>query len=235
MLELAILGLLQEKAMHGYELKKQLNQKLGHFWQVSLGSLYPTLSRLSERGAIEAIFSGEDTPRRKNVYRITERGEQEFLKLIDDRASSQWEEEKFPLRLAFFRYVKPEIRIRLLERRKAYLHEKLDDLRTSLREAHERIDSYTLSLMRHGLDSMASDIAWLDELIAAERRLLAAETIPELAATAAGDDERPSEGRVERYHQESVLTEESDSKTSPGKGPATARTNGPRAPANGRA
>ncbi|MFN2555900.1 MAG: PadR family transcriptional regulator [Nitriliruptorales bacterium] len=235
MLELAILGLLQEKAMHGYELKKQLNQKLGHFWQVSLGSLYPTLSRLSERGAIEAIFSGEDTPRRKNVYRITERGEQEFLKLIDDRATTQWEEEKFPLRFAFFRYVKPEIRIRLLERRKAYLHEKLDDLRASLREAHERIDSYTLSLMRHGLESTASDIAWLDELIAAERRLLAGEPSPETGVTAPADRGHPSEDRGERYPQDAVVAIESDSKASDGTSPTAGRTTGPRAPASGRA
>lgn len=233
MLELAILGLLKEKAMHGYELKKQLNQKLGHFWQVSLGSLYPTLSRLWERGAIEAIFSGEDTPRRKNVYRITERGEQEFLKLIDDRATTQWEEEKFPLRFAFFRYVKPEIRIRLLERRKAYLHEKLDDLRASLREAHERIDSYTLSLMRHGLDSTASDIAWLDELIVAERRLLDGEPAPELASSAAGDYERSVEGHGELYRQEAVMAEEPDSKASDGNDQTGARTTGPRAPASG--
>ncbi len=235
MLELAILGLLQEKAMHGYELKKQLNQKLGHFWQVSLGSLYPTLSRLSERGAIEAIFSGEDTPRRKNVYRITERGQQEFLRLIDDRATTQWEEEKFPLRFAFFRYVKPEIRIRLLERRKAYLHEKLDDLRASLREAHERIDSYTLSLMRHGLDATASDIAWLDELIAAERRLLDSEPLPEQATASAVEHERAGEGRGERYQQEAVVTEGSDPMPSDGRNPGAGRTTGPRAPASGRA
>ncbi len=233
MLELAILGLLKEKTMHGYELKKQLNQKLGHFWQVSLGSLYPTLNRLSDRGAIEAIFSGEDTPRRKNVYRITERGEQEFLKLIDDQATTQWEEEKFPLRFAFFRYVKPEIRIRLLERRKAYLHEKLVDLRASLREAHERIDSYTLSLMRHGLDSTASDIAWLDELIVAERRLLAGEQGGETGPATAGEHEAADEGRMERQRRGTVLPEGAASKADRPHEPVTG-TSGTRAAARGR-
>ncbi len=175
MLELAILGLLKEKAMHGYELKKQLTQKLGHFWQVSYGSLYPALKRLRERGAIEPVFDDEETRRSKNVYRITEAGEREFLELIDDRASTQWEEEKFPLRLAFFRFVKPEIRLRLLERRRAYLEDKLADLRQSMRAEGDRIDPYTRSLMRHGLEATAADIEWLDELIAAERRQLEAE------------------------------------------------------------
>ena len=55
MLELAILGLLQEAPMHGYELRKQLATKLGAFRAaISYGSLYPTLSaadgRLDHRG-----------------------------------------------------------------------------------------------------------------------------------------------------------------------------------------
>lgn len=174
MLELAILGLLKEKAMHGYELKQQLTQKLGHFWQVSYGSLYPALRQLKERGAIEPVFDADETSRRKNVYRITPRGEREFLELIEDPVSSAWEEEKFPLRFAFFRYVKPEIRLRLLERRRAYLEEKLDDLHRSLHEEGERIDSYTRSLIRHGVESTTADIEWLDELMEAERRLVAA-------------------------------------------------------------
>ena len=46
MLELAVLGLLKERAMHGYQLKKRLADTLGSFWQVSYGSLYPALKRL---------------------------------------------------------------------------------------------------------------------------------------------------------------------------------------------
>jgi len=42
MLELAILGLLKELPLHGYELKKRLNDTLGHVWGVSYGSKKPT-------------------------------------------------------------------------------------------------------------------------------------------------------------------------------------------------
>lgn len=188
MLELAILGLLKEKAMHGYELKQQLTRKLGHFWQVSYGSLYPALRELKERGAIEPVFDTDETSRRKNVYRITPRGEREFLELIEDPVSSAWEEEKFPLRFAFFRYVKPEIRLRLLERRRVYLEEKLDDLHRSLHEEGDRIDGYTRSLIRHGVESTTADIEWLDELMEAERRLI---TAPEDEDVTAGDGAPP--------------------------------------------
>ena len=178
MLELAILGLLKDKAMHGYELRKQLNTKLGHFWSVSFGSLYPTLRRLEARGAVETIFSDDETSRRKNIYRITERGETEFLELIEDRASTSWEEDKFPLRLAFFRYLKPELRIRLLERRKAFLEVRLEELHRSVGEGRGRLDSYTLSLLQHSEDQIHSDIAWLDDLIVKERRQIAEAAVP---------------------------------------------------------
>jgi DNA-binding PadR family transcriptional regulator len=193
MLELAILGLLKERAMHGYELRKQLGHKLGFFWTVSFGSLYPTLSRLERRGAVEKIFPEERTTRRKQVYRITEAGERDFLDLLQEGAGTTWEEDKFPLRLAFFRYLAPEIRIRLLERRKAYLQDKLDQGRRSLRGATRgRADSYTLSLMRHGMDTTERDIAWIDELIAAERALQA-EAREEQATTSRARPDQPND------------------------------------------
>lgn len=57
MLELAILGVLQEQPLHGYELKKHLSELLGSFWGVSFGSLYPALRRLERAEAIEVVTS----------------------------------------------------------------------------------------------------------------------------------------------------------------------------------
>ena len=55
MLELAILGLLKEQPLHGYELKKRLGETLGALWGISYGSLYPALRRLERDGAIEGV------------------------------------------------------------------------------------------------------------------------------------------------------------------------------------
>ena len=185
MLELAILGLLKERSMHGYELKKQLGQRLGFFWTVSFGSLYPTLKKLERRGFVEKLPNGEAASRRKHVYRITSSGEDEFLHLLEEGPSSAWEDDKFPLRLAFFGYLRPESRIRLLERRKQTLEERLAEGRRSL-SAARRADTYTLSLMRHGVSVTEHDIAWLDELISAERAQLS-------GGEAARDDAEPGE------------------------------------------
>ncbi|HVL65052.1 MAG TPA: PadR family transcriptional regulator [Actinomycetota bacterium] len=172
MLELPVLGLLKERQMHGYELRKQLGAMLGPLWQVSWGSLYPTLRRLAKSGAVEKVVEPRKSGamasgRRRTVYRITEQGERMFGDLLDETGAV--DAEHFTVKLAFFRYMDPESRLRLLERRRAYLQDKLAQLKENLRQYRERIDNYALSLQNHDLSSTESDIRWIDELITNER------------------------------------------------------------------
>lgn len=190
MLELSVLGLLKEREMHGYELRKELGAKLGPLWQVSWGSLYPALRRLAKAGALEKLGETEATRRtrrsgrnsrtktgkggslssgrRKNVYAITRIGEEMFTRLLQETPVAA-DAENFSLKLAFFRYLQPEMRLALLERRRAYLTEKLAQFRTNLRNYQERMDAYALSLQSHDMAATESDIAWIDELISRER------------------------------------------------------------------
>ena len=118
MLELAILGLLKERSMHGYQLSKRLTDTLGGFWRVSYGSLYPSLRRLEKDGAVEQVFDEQEVGRRKNVYRITDKGEHVFIQLLEEAGNdNSTEDTRFRVRLAFFKYLAPDTRIRLLERR----------------------------------------------------------------------------------------------------------------------
>jgi DNA-binding PadR family transcriptional regulator len=170
MLELAILGLLKEQPMHGYQLSRELTESLGGFWRVSYGSLYPTLRRLERDGSVQTVTDGETRGRRKTTYEITEQGERVFFDLLQETPhDNSTEDTKFRVRLAFFRYLPPETRIRLLERRRATLEDRLGTIKDSLRGTRERVDTYTLALMEHGQSATESDIAWLEGLIAAER------------------------------------------------------------------
>lgn len=60
MLELALLGLLKERPMHGYDLRKRLREDAGPFANLSFGSLYPALARLETAGAVQAMVA--DSP-----------------------------------------------------------------------------------------------------------------------------------------------------------------------------
>ncbi|HUL84025.1 MAG TPA: helix-turn-helix transcriptional regulator [Actinomycetota bacterium] len=171
MLELGILGLLKEQPMHGYQLSRELAEQLGGMWKVSYGSLYPTLRRLERDGAVEQVPG--DTAgkgRRKLVYRITPEGERLFLRLLEEPPQEgQAEDARFRVRLAFFRYLPPETRIRLLDRRRAGLRERFDQLTAATLAAADDGDEYQRALMEHGRAATEADIAWLGGLIQQER------------------------------------------------------------------
>jgi len=59
-IELAILGLLKEQPMHGYDLRKRLRGDFGLLASLSFGSLYPALARLGAEGAVHELAS--DSP-----------------------------------------------------------------------------------------------------------------------------------------------------------------------------
>ncbi|MDP4014288.1 MAG: PadR family transcriptional regulator [Candidatus Nanopelagicales bacterium] len=177
-LEFAVLGLLQDNPMHGYELRKRLNGVLGSFRAISYGSLYPCLKDLLARGLIE-----EDGPadagaptlsgrRAKVVYRLTADGKERLTDLLDDAGPQAWEDESFGVHLAFFGRTNSEVRMRILQGRSSRLEERLASLRASLTRSRERLDSYTLQLQQHGLDSVEREVTWLRELIESESQTI---------------------------------------------------------------
>jgi len=173
LLELAILGLLKERPMHGYELKKRLSYMLGHFWTVSYGSLYPALKRLEKSVAIERAYSVKEKTRNRNVYRITRKGEATFMRMLTENVSnaSLANTEKFDLRMTFFQYLEPETRLELLEMRRMYLEDQVAKFK-AYRSTNKDEDRYRTGLLRHKVDQAKSDIRWLDRLMVHEREAI---------------------------------------------------------------
>ena len=173
LLELAILGLLKEKPMHGYELKKRLSFLLGHFWTVSYGSLYPALKRLEKGGAIERAYSVKEKTRNRNVFRITRRGEAEFIRMLGDAdaSNSLSDPEKFDIRMAFFQYLQPEVRLDLLRKRRELVEEQLAKFK-AYKSSNSNQDHYQSGLLRHKVEQTRSDIRWLDRLIEHEEKTI---------------------------------------------------------------
>lgn len=176
MLEFAILGLLHDSPMHGYELRKRLNALLGAFRAFSYGSLYPTLRRMRAAGWISEDLPDDTaaapalTPKRgKVVYRLTAEGKERFQDLLTEVGPATSDEEQFGVHLAFFSQTSAEVRMRILEGRRRRVEEKREGLRAGLARTRERLDRYTLELQQHGLDAVEREVRWLNELIAHEQ------------------------------------------------------------------
>jgi DNA-binding PadR family transcriptional regulator len=143
-IELAVLGLLREQDLHGYELRKRITQLVGVRAAISYGSLYPALARLEAAGAVKAVeahrgrtipmtgsLSGEASAflarrraadarsaRGRKVYGITDDGREQLVDLIEDPST---DDRVFPLKVAFCSALPSAGRLELFERRRAQL------------------------------------------------------------------------------------------------------------------
>lgn len=171
-LDLAVLGLLHDAPLHGYELRKRLSSVLGPFRVLSYGTLYPRLRLLSERKWIAESTAADPSGagrRAKIVYELTPQGEERFQSLVGDCGPRSWDDDTFGVRFAFFGRTQSDVRLRILEGRRGRLEERLEAISTAVGRSRERADQYTTELHQHGLESVQREVRWLNELISHER------------------------------------------------------------------
>jgi DNA-binding PadR family transcriptional regulator len=170
-LQFAVLGLLHEGPMHGYELRKRLNSVLGTFRAISYGSLYPCLKEMlaagliAEDGPADAGAPALSGRRARIVYKLTPEGKDRFQEWLADAGPEAYEDELFGVHLAFFGRTDRDIRLRILLGRRNRLEERLATLRNTMAKRRERLDEWTLTLQQHGLDSVEREVDWLSQLI----------------------------------------------------------------------
>jgi DNA-binding PadR family transcriptional regulator len=193
MIDLAILGLLKEQDLHGYELRKRLADLPGaRSGVISFGSLYPALARLERAGLVKAVEANTQTNRlvpssgslvgelaafrarhlpkaggrSKKVYGITARGEAELIALLTD--PQPCDDRTFALQVAFCQVLGSDERLAMFERRRAELLSRVAERRRGA-DGDGVLDRYRRMLHERDDESLAHDLAWLDRLIADER------------------------------------------------------------------
>jgi PadR family transcriptional regulator, regulatory protein PadR len=72
--DLLILALVDEQALHGYDIARRIEVRSDGTLHFTLASLYATLYRLEERGLIRGRWVERAGQRRRRYYRITEAG-----------------------------------------------------------------------------------------------------------------------------------------------------------------
>jgi DNA-binding PadR family transcriptional regulator len=209
-LELAILGLLKEHPMHGYDLRKRLRGDFGLLSSLSFGSLYPALARLEAAGAVHELPSerrgadaastgssafthagsiageraafrarlasrraaparGGGGTRGRRVYELTARGDELFHRLLGGDDPKAEDGRGFALRWSFARYMSPEDRLSLLQRRRAQLVAAREGSRRAVESPWRPLDRYQRSLVEHANEATEHDLTWIDRLISAEQ------------------------------------------------------------------
>lgn len=159
----ALLGLLAQTPMHGYELKNAFEEKVGTLWNLNIGQVYNTL-RLLERDGLVA-FQGQEQEGRgpaRKVYAVTEVGRQELARWLAEpvRRPRRFKDE-FYVKLVFVRLSGGDVRALIWNQRQAYLQvlRQLNDLRA---EVNAQADPSAILLLEGGALHLEADLKWLD-------------------------------------------------------------------------
>jgi DNA-binding PadR family transcriptional regulator len=82
--ELAVLTLLAEEALHGYEIAKRIEEQSGGALHFDMASLYPMLYGLERRGTIKGEWETLKNGRRRRCYRLTPAGRKRIAPLREE-------------------------------------------------------------------------------------------------------------------------------------------------------
>jgi DNA-binding PadR family transcriptional regulator len=156
----AVLGLLTRRPMSGYDIKRQIDRTIRHFWAASYGQIYPELGRLEAAGWI----AGEDAAnggRSRRVFTITATGSDALQRwLVGDETRVELRDESL-LRLFFADGLPPDQALGLLAARREGYRRMLDHLR-GLDDGTGPDPTYIDLVYRWALDYCEWGVDWCD-------------------------------------------------------------------------
>ena len=127
--EIVILAMLHQGPRHGYEIKKDIERALGGMVPLNNKTLYLTLKRFEEIGAVTRQVIPQEGKPNRHLYQLTERGiELLHVHLRDFEPEQAGVDAEFFTRVSFFDLLEAHEREEILNKRQAYLEACLEYL-----------------------------------------------------------------------------------------------------------
>ena len=163
-LSLAILGLISQRPLTGYDLRKIFaTTPMGHF-SSSPGAIYPALKRIEEAGWIRSATSEGQTRRQRMVYEITTRGRtvlKEHLSQLVTEEDVIWHMDDLMMRFAFMDgVVGREKTLRFLRDFAARIDAHVADLRRYFEGAKRILPACGKLAMENGIQGYEMNAQW---------------------------------------------------------------------------
>lgn len=156
-----ILGLLAERPMTGYDIKKQVKNALSAATNASYGTLYPTLHKLLMEGAIEVQEVPQISRPSKKVYHLAAKGRKELEDWLRQPPAADQVRREFLLKLYLARDLSVEDLRSLLAARRGETEAMLKSLRMEMKLAKDPRQTWVLD---YALSLCQAEISWLTQL-----------------------------------------------------------------------
>jgi len=162
--EFALLGLLQRRPAHGYELHSRLAADLGQIWHISLSQTYNILKRLEAQGYIEGALHEQDKLPARRLFHLTPSGQERFDSWLNTSSgcSVRAIRVEFTTRLYFASEKNRAFAADLIQNQEDEIRQGLQRLRASLDEIPP-MDTYNRLGLSLRISQLESILGWLDE------------------------------------------------------------------------
>jgi PadR family transcriptional regulator AphA len=164
----AILGILTQRPMSGYDIKKEMDESTQYFWQESPGQIYPILAKLLREKLVTCTNSSTSGSRVRNIYKITATGLKELKTWLAQDVMHPTPRNELLLKLFFGKNSADEINHYHVKK----YHQQLKNKLKQYEQAYKNIKHdpsehapYWLMTLKYGEKILHAQLEWCDEIL----------------------------------------------------------------------
>ncbi|RIN33920.1 PadR family transcriptional regulator [Staphylococcus succinus] len=161
-LQYTILGLLNNKALTGYEIYKSFSEVIGEIWTAKHSQIYNELKKLLQSEHIYISNIDESSKVTKKVYSITSLGKEALYHWIETAEEKENNKDPFAIKIYFFEHLDHEDKQKLLSQKKNAKTEKLTYLNSIYNQLDPQNDLQHILILKKAILREQAYIEWLD-------------------------------------------------------------------------
>ncbi|OAA84015.1 PadR family transcriptional regulator [Clostridium ljungdahlii] len=158
----AILGLLNERPMYGYEIKKEFEKSVSCIWSINIGQLYTLLKKMeNENEIVKQEISQKNRPD-KFVYTIADKGKNELHKWLSEPVVMRQTKDEFYLKMMFLTQIQNEDAKKYIDKQIDIIEKQLNEFNNIKNINKTKRNKFMDILLEASIMHFEVDIQWLN-------------------------------------------------------------------------
>jgi DNA-binding PadR family transcriptional regulator len=165
-IEITILGLLMERNLYGYEIKKKIVEKLEDYVDIKFGSIYYAIKKAVSNGWVRRVGTEKESGNpERYVYEILPVGKKHYKKLLKQFFDQNMIHFNIDIVLMFLNFLSNEQRSQFVEDRTELIKEKLEAIREKIsREKGDENETSNYFVLSYIEQHLKAELSWLKTL-----------------------------------------------------------------------
>jgi len=163
-IEIAILGLLLESNLYGYEIKKKIEEHLEDYVDIKFGSIYYAIKKAVDNEWVRRIGTEKESKNpERYIYEILPAGKKHYKKLLKQYFDSAFIHFDIDIILMFFNSLEKEQKQSFIEKRVKHVNEKIKTLKNKIADESLNNSEYSRKqLFSYLLCHLEAELSWLE-------------------------------------------------------------------------